>query len=210
MHRKVERKIRHVQESFMKVIENKRLSMIQWETLGDQVANSVNNQPIAIGNIVQDIEHLDILTPNRLILGINNDSCPTGPMTVTSDPRKIIKANNDIFDTWFKCWLISYVPTLMRQPKWFITDRDTQVGDVVLFLKSDKEFDKQYQYGIVKDKTIDKDCKIRKLTVEYRNNNENTSRTTIRGARDVVVIHPVDELGIILELGGIARLSDLQ
>ena len=98
----------------------------------------------------------------------------------------------------------------MRQPKWFVSDRDTKVGDVVLFLKSDKEFDKQYQYGIVKDITIDKDGKIRKLTVEYRNNNENTSRTTIRGARDVVVIHPVDELGIILELGGIARLSDLQ
>ena len=64
-----------------------------------------------------------------------------------------------------------------------------KVGDVVLFLKSDKEFDKQYQYGIVKDITIDKDGKIRKLTVEYRNNNANTSRTTIRGAREVVVIH---------------------
>ena len=68
------------------------------------------------------------------------------------------------------------MPTLMRQPKWFMSDRDTQVGDVVLFLKSDKEFDKQYQYGIVKDKTIDKDGKIRKLTVEYRNSNENTRR----------------------------------
>ena len=86
-----------------------------------------------------------------------------------------------------------------------MSDRHTKVGDVVLFLKSDKEFDEQYQYGIVKDITVDKDVKIRKLTVEYRNNNENTSRTTIRGARDVVVINPVDELGIILELGGIAR-----
>ena len=54
----------------------------------------------------------------------------------------------------------------MRQPKWFVSDRDTKIGDVLLFLKSDKEFDKQYQYGIVKDKTIDKDGKIRKLTVE--------------------------------------------
>ena len=51
----------------------------------------------------------------------------------------------------------------MRQPKWFVSDRDTKVGDVVSFLKSDKEFDKQYQYGIVKDITIDKDGKIRKL-----------------------------------------------
>ena len=57
MHGKVERKIRHVQESFMKTIDGSRLSMIQWETLGDQVANSVNNQPIAIGNIVEDVEN---------------------------------------------------------------------------------------------------------------------------------------------------------
>ena len=76
--------------------------MIQWETLGDQVENRFNNQPIAIGDIVQNIENLDILTPNRLILGRNNDRCPTGPLTVTRDPRKIIKANNDIFDTWYK------------------------------------------------------------------------------------------------------------
>ena len=60
MHGKVERKIRHVQESFVKAADHSRLSMIQWETLGDQVANIINNQPIAIGNIVQDIENLDI------------------------------------------------------------------------------------------------------------------------------------------------------
>ena len=47
MHGKVERKIRHVQESFMKTIDRSRLSMIQWETLGHQVANSVNNLPNA-------------------------------------------------------------------------------------------------------------------------------------------------------------------
>ena len=98
----------------------------------------------------------------------------------------------------------------MRQPKWFMSDRDTKVGDVVLFLKSDKEFDRQYQYGMVKSVTVDKDGKIRKLAVEHRNSNENTSRSTIRGTRDVAVIHPVDELGIILELGGIAKLGDLQ
>ena len=50
MHEKVERKIRQVQGSFMKTAGHSRLSMLQWETLGDQVANSVNNRPMAIGN----------------------------------------------------------------------------------------------------------------------------------------------------------------
>ena len=43
MHGKVERKIKHVKESFAKHLYNDRLSIIQWETLGDQVANSINN-----------------------------------------------------------------------------------------------------------------------------------------------------------------------
>jgi hypothetical protein len=205
MHGKVERKIKHVQESFLKVTTNCRLSMIQWETLGDQVANSVNNQPIAIGNIVDDVENLDILTPNRLLLGRNNNRSPAGSLIVTNDPRNIIKANNDIFSTWFKCWLISYIPTLLHQPKWFNSDRDTKVGDVVLFLKSNKEFDKQYQYGIVKNVKVGKDEKIREIEIEYQNHNEVVKRCTNRGCRDVVVIHPVDELGILFELGAVAK-----
>ena len=205
MHGKVERKIRHVQESFAKCIYNNRLSIIQWETLGVQIANSINNLPIALGNIVQNLENLDLLTPNRLILARNNDRCPVGVLTVTNDPKKIIQANNDVFETWFKCWLVSYVPTLMVQPKWFDTARDSKVGDVVLFLKSEREFDKQYQYGIITDCKVSRDGKIRQIEVEYHNSNENVKRRTNRGVRDVVVIHPVDELGIIRELNSLSH-----
>ena len=45
MHGKVERKIRHIRDSFSKTLQNEKLSNIQWETLGDQVANAINNQP---------------------------------------------------------------------------------------------------------------------------------------------------------------------
>ena len=60
MHGKIERKIRHIQESFSKCTTNRRLSIIQWETLGDQIANSINNLPITLGNIIQDLVNLDI------------------------------------------------------------------------------------------------------------------------------------------------------
>ena len=188
MHGKVERKIRHVKESFAKATQNTKMSTIQWETFGDQVANSINNLPIAIGNITQDIENLDILTPNRLMLGRNNNRSPAGSLHITSEPNRISKANKEIFDVWFKNWLISKVPMLMHQPKWFKSDQDIQVGDVVLFLKSDKEFEKQYQHGMVKDFKLDKDLKIRKVKVEYRNHNESVNRITTRGTRDIVVI----------------------
>ena len=35
----------------------------------------------------------------------------------------------------------------MYPRSWFKSDVDVCVGDVVLFLKSEQEFDQQYQYG---------------------------------------------------------------
>ena len=89
----------------------------------------------------------------------------------------------------------------MVHPKWFESSRDCKIGDVILFLKSDKEFDKQYQYGIITDLKVSRDRKIREIEVEYQNSNESVRRTTRRGVREVVLVHPVDELGIIRELG---------
>ena len=117
------------------------------------MANSVNNIPIGLKNKCELLESLDILTANRLLLGRNNNRNPTVPLKVTHDLRQIIESNNSIMNVWFQNWLICHVPTLLEQPKWFVNDRDLTVGDVVLILKSDKEFDRQYQYGLV-DKTF--------------------------------------------------------
>ena len=161
--------------------------------------------PIASGNIVQDLGNLDILTPNRLLLARNNARYPVGTLAVTDDPKRIIQANNRVFETWFKCWLISFVPKLMSQPKWFKSDRNSRVGDIVLFLKSDKEFHKQYQYGIITYVKVSKDSKIREIEVEYQNYNEAIKRRTIRSVGEVVVIHSVDDPDIMNELNSLAQ-----
>ena len=113
------------------------------------MANSINNLPIAIGNVSSGLESIDLITPNRLLLARNNDRCPVGTLSVSEDYKKLIQKNNDLFRVWFKAWLISYVPTLMLQPKWFRSDVDPKVGDVVLFLKSEKEFETIYQFGVI-------------------------------------------------------------
>ena len=174
--------------------------MIHWKSLGDQVANSINNLPIGIGNASKDLENIDLITPNRLLFARNNDRCPAGTLNISNDLGKLIEQNNKLFTVWFKAWLTSYVPTLMHQPKWFQSDRDPKVGDVVLFLKSDKEFEKIYQYGLIKDLKVSRDKKIREIEIEYQNFNERTKRFTKRGTREVVVIHPVHELGLLREL----------
>ena len=135
MNGRVERKIREVKKSIEKSFCNQKLSILQWETVGSQIANAVNDLPLAIGNVVSDFEHIDLLTPNRLKLGRNNERAPVGPLHVTPKPSKFIKLNEDIFNTWFEAWLISHVPKLMMHPKWFKTDYGVQEGDAILFLK---------------------------------------------------------------------------
>ena len=200
VHGKVERKIQQIRKSIEKEINNRRLSIIQWETLGQQIVNSINNLPIGLGNKTEYLENLDLITPNRLILGRNNNRCPTAPLILTRDVKRIIETNADIFKVWFRAWLVSYVPTLMDKPKWFQSDENVSEGDIVLFLKAEQEFDEQYQYGIIISIYPGKDGKIRTVEVEYQNHNEGAKRHTKRGVRDLVVIHPIDELGISKEL----------
>ena len=91
----------------------------------------------------------------------------------------------------------------MPKPKWFTSSADIQVGDVILFLKSDKEFEKLYQYGMIQKLKHSKDGLVREVGIEYQNNNESVKRSTTRGVREIVVIHPADELGIVRELNNL-------
>ena len=200
VHGKVERKIQQVKLSLGRCMDQKRISIIQWETLGQQVSNSINNLPLCLGNKTESLETLDLLTPNRLLLGRNNSRSPTEPLEISGDYSRMVASNSQVFKSWFKEWVINYVPHLVEQPKWFVTDRCISVGDVVLFTKSEKEFDKTYQYGIVETTFEGRDGLIREVIVKYQNHNEKTTRTTRRGVRDLVVIHPVEEIGIAAEL----------
>ena len=196
MHGKVERKIREIKKSIEKSVTNNRLSILQWETLSSQIANAINDQPLALGNIVSDFETMDLITPNRLKLGRNNDRSPIGAMITATNTRNIIDDNQKIFDTWFDNWLIAHVPKLVQQPKWFRSDQDLKAGDIVLFLKNDSAIASTYQYGIISSNEESRDGKVRKAKVRYRNSNENKDRETNRATRDLVVIHHADELNI--------------
>ena len=57
---------------------------------------------------------------------------------------------------------------------------------------------------------IGRDGKIRTVVVKYRNHNENIDRETRRAVRQLVVIHQVDELNILVELGNVATIADMK
>ena len=196
VHGKVERKIREVRKSVDICVQNERLSHIQWETLMHQISNSINNLPIGLKNLTSDLENLDLITPNRLILGRNNNRSPNAPLTLCNDHKKIIDRNASIFRAWFKAWLTSHVPTLIQRPKWHKTDEEVCIGDIVLFLKNEKELEDQYQYGQISEIFRSRDGLIRKVNVKYKNSNENTFRVTNRGVRELILISPINEIDI--------------
>ena len=115
-------------------------------------------------------------------------------------PSKFIKENKLIFETWFETWLTPYVPKLMYHQKWLKNDKNLMIGDIVLFLKQDKNLCIIYQYCIVHSLKISEDGKIRRAVIKYRNHNESTDWYTNRAVREIVMIHPIDELDIITEL----------
>ena len=206
MNGKVERKIREIKLSIEKSVSNQRLSLLRWETLGAEIANRVNDLPLAVGNVSSDVENLDLITPNRLRLGRNNERSPVGNLQISNDASKLIEENNKIFQCWFENWLVSCVPNLIDQPKWYKTSHHIQVGDVVLFTKDDK-FSPTYKFGIVCSTSPGPDGQIREVKVKYRNADSNVDKTTDRAVRSLIVIHKVDEINIMQDLYEMERKS---
>ena len=171
------------------------------------ISNRINDLPLALGNATADFETMDLITPNRLKLGRNNNRCPIGQLKLTNDAEKIIADNQAIFNTWFENWLIAHVPKLMNHPEWYNSDEDLKEGDVVLFLKSDSKLSSTYQYGMVKSIKPSVDGIIRKVVIKYRNVKEMSDRETLRSARELVVIHRLEELDLAKELADINQLA---
>ena len=82
-------------------------------------------------------------------------------------------------------------------------------GDVALFLKQESLLSKTYQYGTVVSVQQSSDGAIRKLKVKYRNENKNVDWETFGSVRQLVMIHPVNEIDIILEINNIKNWYNL-
>lgn len=95
----------------------------------------------------------------------------------------------------------------MAQPKWFKSDENLKIGDIVLFRKVEGSFAGQYKFGAVKEVHIGSDGHIRAVVLRYKNSTEEVERTVQRAVRSVVVIHRIDEIDIMEELGKATLLT---
>ena len=113
-----------------------------------------------------------------------------------------------MYDSWFKIWKESYLPKLFFKPKWYNTDTDLKVGDLVWFIKEESKLSNNYTMGMVEQVNTGKDGFIRRVVVKYYNWKENHPRFTDRAARSLVRIFSAEEACLSEDLAELQEFLD--
>jgi hypothetical protein len=192
------------------------MDILSFESAFCYVANELNNLPICVGANFKDLSELDILTPNRLLLGRNNGRSMSGPCTVDSNSR-MLEAIECVFQSWWQVWNHTRLSDFVsKPPKWFRSSLNLEVGDIVIFFKEGHE----QKLGkvvwtvgrVVETVPSRADGKVRQVKIEYKNstefkNGKAPTRTTNCSARSVARLAKEGELGLMQELAAAARMA---
>jgi hypothetical protein len=213
-HGMVERSIREVKKLFSTVYSGLKLDVLGYETAFGWISNELNNLPLCLGTKYKDLDHLDLLTPNRLIHGRANRRALSGCCMVGS-PSSMLARMESVFEAWWKAWYEEKLADFVMKPtKWAKSDKNLEVGDIVLFQKTGEEQvlgQPIWRVGrVVEVETSPKDSLVRAVTLEYRNASECVFRTTRRAARKVAVLYRESELEMVQELNLAARMAEKQ
>ena len=172
---------------------NYSFSFMEWETVFAKISNSLNNLPIARPDkSTASNPTWDMITPNRLILGRNNNRAMSGWFSLNSgvDYQSLVRKNKEILKFWYSIFLEHIHLLIPRPNKWLRTD-EVQVNDVVLFLFSESPSSKaeKWRLGIVREVK-----KKNSLLIEYSDGIH--KRTLTRSPRDLSIIVANGELEV--------------
>ena len=206
----VERSVQEVKKLFNIVFVGLRLDSLSYETAFQFIANELNCLPLCLGTKYNNLDHTDLITPSRLILGRNNRRAPTGYTRISSRSRQV-KDLDDVHRAWWKTWklerLADYIP---RPNKWLTTSREPEVGDIVVFLKCDKDValgQSLWRLGRIVEVKVSADGAKRMLRIQYKHKKEKVFRDTWRTTRKIAIIHREGDLELIQELNSAAKIA---
>ena len=211
-HCQVERSIREIKKLFTTVYRGIKLDILGFETAFAWTSNELNNLPMCLGSRYKNMDNLDLITPNRLIQGRANKRAMSGPCSI-ENPTKMLEKMDDVFDAWWRVWSEERLADFVaKPPKWFRSDPDLKLGDIVVFHKRGPEQAIEspvWTIGrIVSVKKSTADGQVREVDVEYKNASEKSWRSTHRAARAVAVLHREEDLEVLQGLNAAARDAD--
>ncbi len=204
----VERSIKEIKKITNTVFKGRYFSAIQFETALGFVANELNNLPLCLRDKSTNLDGLDLLTPNRLVMGRNNCRAAMGKITVET-PGPMLRSMEEIEKAWWKVFqetrLADFFP---KSRKWCKTTTQPKVGQIVVFLRDTSNAFGSSIFRLGKIKTIfpSKDGVVRKVEIEYRLFKAKATSVVVRSLRNVAILEVEEDL----DLGGQLAAASLE
>ena len=207
-HGHVERVIWSVQESFEDCgLKKMIIHATGLQTLCKLVENQYNNLPLGY-HYDRDCDNsplLRILTPSMLRVGRVNKRAMDGPIRMPKSRLEILSRVNETYDSWFKIWAEAMVPKLLFKPKWFKTEKELKIGDLVYFPRAENTLDKKWMMGVVDSVERGRDGLIRMIDIRYKNAGQNIFQLTNRTIRKVVKVWGIEDIHLDEDLAEMAK-----
>lgn len=129
-----------------------------------KIENVVNSRPLT--HVPVDDESSPALTPNHFLVGSSNGSKPLVPFNDCPTMIRNSWKTSDVLANYFwRRWVTEYSPDIARRTKWFSTNKDIAVGDIVIIV--DPAFPRNcWPKGKVLEVKTSKDGHVRSAVVQ--------------------------------------------
>ena len=208
-HGLVEKKISTVQECLEKCdIANMRLHATGLQTYCKLVENDMNSLPMgySYGRDSDNSPILRLVFPNMLKSGKLSARALDGPVRMPSGPGELMQRVEKGYKAFFKLWNVTMIPKLMKSHKWFNSNCQLMVGDIIYFQKDESELSSKWTIGKVTEVIVSKDGLVRRVEVTYQNANESKPRTTDRASRSLIKLFHIDDQDWQADMAEVERL----
>ena len=214
-HGLVERSIREVKKVFTAVFDGIKMDVLRLETVFAWISNELNSLPMCLGNEYRNLDHTDLITPNRLLLGRNNTRAVAG-LPVNCQPSNILVQNDEIQRAWWQVWVGERLRQLVPRPeKWRHGEPDVRVGDIVVFIRDKSDIGGfTWRIGEVTSVEVSADGVTRRAVIQYKvqrpsGEMEAVFRVTRRSTRHLAVIVREEELDLRGKLSAARKAADM-
>ena len=175
-------------------LDGKRLTYAETQTVLQEPAQLMNCRPLGVYSRPGS-DPLDggPITPNHLLLGRASASIPDQKFVNVTKVKRMKFLQQCTEEFWIK-WKTVVFHSLVPQYKWHKTQRNVQVGDIVL-VNSDTGLVGEYRLGQVSSVKVGGDGLVRSAQVRCVSTNDGkVSKTTLeRPIHKLCVIVPVEE-----------------
>jgi Family of unknown function (DUF5641) len=196
MNGQAERMIGQVKKVLKSTLDGKSCSFNELATILYEAAIIVNSRPIGIAGRESDLEAGTPITPLHLMLGRATIEAPQMDFHNAYNLTRRLQFVDEVKREFWHKWRAIVFQGLDRSYKWRQEYRDSQVGDVVL-LKDETAAGNTYKLARVVEVFRDeKDGKVRKVSVAYKNVTEKVFRVSTRPIHKIVLVVPAEDANL--------------